>query len=209
MQASLFATEWVYDDDGSHDQFIGLMLGYSNHEQHSAGVSPLLNQLGVPESLTKISDACSTLVPNELMLQELVLPRADRRHKERPALLLTMVDAPRMPLLSKDAVERARALGVLCVVPKGSRDPEQLLCSWDQRGFAVCAVGEENVAKLQVLHQGFLDKNICVVRPFVQGITQGSLGFCLHDRFAPALKEATKYMRSSRSKDTRRAAAMA
>lgn len=199
MQPAIFATEWIHDEDEPGNPLLGLMLGYAHHPHHRNGVSPILHQLGIPEQLKTMADIVVKIVPNELMLQEFALPRIDRRHKERYGLLLTMVNPARMPSLSLEPIERARSLGVLCTVPKGVRNHEQLLCSWDETGFAICATGQDNVRNLRILHEAFTEKNVSVVRPFVQGLTQGSLGFCLQDRMAKALEQAAGIIRTKQA----------
>lgn len=198
MQAAIYQTEWVHDETKPTKPLAGLLLGYSTLGLHLRGVTPLMAQLGVSTKATCVLDSQVSRAPAELRLQEFSLPRIDRRRKEHKALLLTMANAERMRMLPADPVERARNMGTLCtVLPSMGKKTEQLLTSWDEGSFSVCAVGEENIANLRELYNAFTRKDISLVHPYVRGLVQGGLGFCIFSRLPKELHAQIEELNAS------------
>lgn len=198
MQAAIYHTDWVHDDSKEGKPLIGVLFGYSPGALHLRGVHPLMKLLGVSPEGTTVLDSKASRTPTELRLQEFTLPRIDRRRKEHKAVLLTLAHSERMRMLPADPVVRARQMNVLCtVLPYMGKDTAQMLASWDEGCFALCVTGDKNIENIKDLYEAFKRQDISMVHPYLRGVVQGGLGFCIASRLPRDLEEEVREVNAS------------
>lgn len=189
---------WMHDEQG---KLQGVCLGFDFCAEHEHSVPQIRDALGVSALRFPhgVDDRCATRVPENLSFIEYTWKPRDKRRTGVPAAALTLTRWMRDEQ-KRALVDPAMAQQVLSAFEAGffyepgdkgyEPDRHDLACSWCEHSFAIAVRGESNIARLRELHAAFLERDIALGVPLVEGFRRGGLRFLLASRIDDATRKA-------------------
>lgn len=169
MRRAYHDTQWMNDENG---QCIGLILGYDFCAEHEFGVGGIHCKFKMKEGIPiGLADRAVQTVPEGLYFEKFAMKPQDRRRK---AFEVAMLAFNAYPYDQARFIEYAKGETTFYGEP-GKKD---ISTAWGQDDFCVLVRGEENIRRLERLHQAFLEKDIVISTPMVEGfLRNGGLSF--------------------------------
>jgi len=195
---------WLLADDGS---LFGFSLGFDFCAEHEDGARYIKASLGISEKDFPIGveDRTMTRVPEHLEFVKYDWRSRDKRYKRTvPAALLHCCRAAQYArAYHKDfpdgGAEQAKYLRVEffadCLADKKWYRPERddIVVSWASHdGFAIHVRGEENVRRLEQLHQAMLGCKVALADAAIVGFMRKPLSLVLVDSVSLELRQAVR-----------------
>lgn len=177
MRRAFYDTQWMNDENG---QCIGLILGYDFCAEHEFGVSGIHRRFKMKEGTPiGLADRAVQAVPEGLHFEKFTMKPQDRRRK---AFEVAMLAFNAYPYDQARFLEYAKARFLEYAKREvsfyGEPGKQDISTAWGKDDFCVLVRGEENIRRLERLHQAFLEKDVVISKPMVSGfLRNGGLAF--------------------------------
>lgn len=187
---------WLVDQ--STNQCFGFSLGFDFCGEHEFGARYIKSALGITQKdiPVGVEDRTATQVPGNLAFVTYDHRSRDKRYKKTmPAAMLLCTSECRSLDSYADATELAKALWVSFDVDfatdKKWYEPQRhdIVSTWSaNNGFALHVRGEENVQRLQELHDAMQRCAVSVADASIMGFKRKALSLVMNERLADEVK---------------------
>lgn len=188
-------------EDGSTG---GVCLGFDFCAEHEFGVKRIKQAMGIPGTVG-VEGRTMTQQPPIVHFEKFKRTRRRERGSKKvvkdpaAALIVTAQSwlAPKMGEPIKDTLRSIARDGLdFYAEPHDTHYREErdnLISAWDESGFAVVARGEENVKRLEEIHQALLANDIALADPSGMGFAhRGGLGVVIASRVPELVRKDVK-----------------
>ena len=150
------------------NQFIGISLGYDHCAEHEWGIKGMKRKFGIPEP-TKKNMGVKARTITQCDENELVFQTEKYSNKEffgisnkEFAILFTRNRYSEVANIPYDLKNYKESILYYVERNEGRKPENPITTAWDEDGFGIGVMGEDEISYLKELHEAFLNKNVVI-----------------------------------------------